>query len=211
MNQKNQHTGLISRLNAWMLHKSSENYNEQVEDRKKSLFADLKGEVLEVGPGTGANLKYYSDEVSLIGLEPSPYMQQYLKEKSRQLGKSVEVITGVAEDIPLGDERVETVVATLVLCTVDEPPRVLQEIKRVLKPGGRFLFIEHVAAPEKSWLRTIQKWVKPAWKCLADGCHPDRETWKIIEDAGFEEVTIEHFRLSLPVVGTQIIGTAVKK
>jgi len=123
----------------------------------------------------------------------------------------MELMTGTAEDIPLADESVDAAVSTLVLCSVDNLSDALTEIKRVLKPDGRFLFIEHVAAPEKSLLRSVQHGIEPLWKRMADGCHPDRETWKAIEDAGFGNVEIEHFRLSLPVVGPHIMGTAVKR
>lgn len=204
------HTGLISRFHAWQLHRGSEWYNRQVDERKKDLFSDLQGQVLEIGPGTGANLEYYSENVTLTGLEPNPYMQNYIKEKDRQLDTNLEIMTGMAEEIPLPDEHADAVVSTLVLCSVDSLKESLAEIKRVLKPGGSFLFIEHVAAPDGTWLRSIQRGVKPVWKCVADGCNPDRATWKAIESAGFGRVEIEHFRLSLPVVAPHIMGKAVK-
>ncbi|HEX6982465.1 MAG TPA: class I SAM-dependent methyltransferase [Balneolaceae bacterium] len=204
------HTGFTSRLNAWLLHKGSERYNEKVNERKRSLLLDVSGRVLEIGPGTGANLEYYPKDISLIGLEPSPFMQHYLKEKAKQFKQEIEIITGTAENIPLSDDSVDAVVSTLVLCSVDNPDDTLSEIKRVLKPGGQFLFMEHVAAPEGTSLRKAQRWVEPLWKHMADGCHPDRETWEAIENAGFDYVEIEHFRLSLPVVGPHIMGRAVK-
>lgn len=211
MNQNTEHTGFISRLNAWLVYKGSDQYNRQVDERKQSLFEGLSGKVLEIGPGTGANLEYYSHEVSLIGLEPNPHMQSYLKERAHKLGKSIEVVTGKAEKIPLDDESVDTVVSTLVLCSTVNLEKPLAEVKRVLKPGGRFLFIEHVAAPAQTFLHSLQRWITPLWIRLVDGCHPDRETWKAIERAGFEEVNIEHFRLSRPVVGPHIVGRAIKR
>lgn len=204
------HTGLISRFNAWLLHKGSDRYNERIDERKRELFSGLSGKVLEIGPGTGANLEYYPNEVSLTGLEPNPHAQHYLKEKAQQAGKSVEIITGIAEDIPAADEVFDAVVSTLVLCSVDSQENSLAEIKRVLKPGGKFLFIEHVAAPNDSFSHRLQKFVKPLWKRVADGCHPDRKTWEAIEDTGFSDVDIEHFRLSLPIVAPHIMGTAIK-
>ncbi len=204
------HAGLTSRLNAWLLHKGSERYNKKVDERKRKLFSALSGRVLEIGPGTGANLEYYPENISLIGLEPNPFMQNYLKERAEELYQKIEIITGTAENIPLTDESVDFVVSTLVLCSVDDIYEALAEIKRVLKPGGRFLFMEHVAAPRKNLLRNTQHLIEPLWKRMADGCHPDRETWKAIESTGFKNVEIEHFRLSLPVVSPHIIGTAVK-
>jgi ubiquinone/menaquinone biosynthesis C-methylase UbiE len=212
MKQNHEHTGFISRLNAWLLYKGSERYNRRVDERKRSLFSGLSGCVLEIGPGTGANLEYYPEEVLLTGLEPNPWMQKHLKEKADQFNRPIEMLTGSAEDIPLEGESMNAVVSTLVLCSVTDLPQTLSEIKRVLKPGGSFLFIEHVAAREGTRLRTMQRWVKPLWRWMADGCHPDRETWKAIESAGFKDVELEHFRLSLPlpVVGPHIMGRAVK-
>jgi ubiquinone/menaquinone biosynthesis C-methylase UbiE len=212
MKQNHEHTGFISRLNAWLLYKGSERYNRRVDERKRSLFSGLSGCVLEIGPGTGANLEYYPEEVLLTGLEPNPWMQKHLKEKADQFNRPIEMLTGSAEDIPLEGESMNAVVSTLVLCSVTDLPQTLSEIKRVLKPGGSFLFIEHVAAREGTRLRTMQRWIKPLWRWIADGCHPDRETWKAIEGAGFKDVELEHFRLSLPlpVVGPHIMGRAVK-
>lgn len=210
MSQNNQHTGFIPRLNAWLLHKSSKRYNRLTEERKRQLFAHLSGSVLEIGPGTGANLEYYPEKVLLTGLEPNPHMQRYLEEKAGKLGRQINIITGAAQEIPLEDESMDAVVSTLVLCSVTDLQQTLHEIKRVLKPGGTFLFMEHVAAPEHTFLRRIQRWIKPLWRLVADGCRPDRETWKAIEDAGFDHITIEHFRLPLPVVGPHIMGRAVK-
>jgi ubiquinone/menaquinone biosynthesis C-methylase UbiE len=210
LNYHDQHTGFISRLNAWLLHQGSDRYNQLTDERKRSLISGLTGRVLEIGPGTGANLEYYPEELLLTGLEPNPHMQQYLREKAGRLGRQIDIITGAAEEIPLEDESMDGVVSTLVLCSVTDVQQALHEIKRVLKPGGTFLFIEHVAAPKHTFLRRIQRWIKPLWRRMADGCKPERETWKAIKKAGFDEVEVEHFRLSLPVVGTHIMGRAMK-
>ncbi|MDR8390481.1 class I SAM-dependent methyltransferase [Aliifodinibius sp. S!AR15-10] len=211
MPQTNPHTGLISRLNAWMLHKGEDRYNQRVEERKRRIFSGLSGSVLEIGPGTGANLEFYPERVLLTGLEPNPHMKRYLKEKADKLGRQIEILTGAAEDIPLENESMDGVVSTLVLCSVSDLQQTLHEIKRVLKPGGTFLFMEHVAAQEHTFLRRIQRWIKPLWRRMAEGCRPDRETWKAIEEAGFNELHLEHFTLSLPVVGPHIMGRATKK
>lgn len=210
-NQNNRHQGLISRMNAWLISKISEDYNRRVDQRKQELFESLSGKVLEIGPGTGANLDYYPEGVALIGLEPSPHMQRYLQNKAEETGRKIKIITGVAEDIPLEDESVDSVVSTLVLCSVSDPQIALSEIKRVLKPGGQFLFLEHVAAHENRFLRIIQHLVKPLWKYIADGCRPDRETGAMIREAGFGELQMKRFKLSLPLVGPHIMGRAVKE
>lgn len=204
------HTGFISRLNAWLLNRGTDRYNERVHERKQRLFSGLSGRVLEIGAGTGANLEYYPSGIELIALEPNPYMQEYLKDQAAKNGRKIEIHTGVAEEIPLSDVSVDSVISTLVLCSVEDLSKSLSEILRVLKPGGTFRFIEHVAAPEKYWLRYIQNVITPCWKYLVDGCHPNRETWKVIENAGFNSVNLEHTRLKLPVVSPHIIGSATK-
>lgn len=204
------HSGFISQFNAWRLNKSRSKGNEQIEEHRKELCSGLSGRILEIGPGTGSNLEHYSNKVSLTGLEPNPHMQKYLNKKARQTGTSIEIITGTSEEIPAADESFDAVVSTLVLCSVESLEKSLSEIKRVLKPGGQFSFIEHVAAPKNTWLRTAQSFIKPLWKWKTDGCHPDRETWKSIENTGFDYVEIEHFRLSLFLVAPHIMGKAFK-
>lgn len=204
------HSGIIPRFNAWRLHKSREQNEEQIEKHRKELYSGLSGNVLEIGPGTGTNMEYYSNQVSLTGVEPNQHMHKYLQEKAQQTGKSIEIITGTAEHIPTSDESFDAVVSTLVLCSVDNLEKSLSEIKRILKPGGQFLFIEHVAAPKKTWLRNIQNAIEPLWKRITDGCHPNRETWKSIEHAGFDKIEIEHFKLSLLIIAPHIMGTAIK-
>lgn len=179
-------------------------------DRKRTLFADLQGTVLEIGPGTGINLRYVPNGIRWIGVEPNPYMHRYIRDKAQELGMEVDVRSNAAEQLGLPDESVDAVVSTLVLCSVSSLEAALAEIRRVLKPGGRFYFIEHVAAPRGTWLRTLQHWIKPVWRVLADGCHPDRETHRALESAGFTDVRYEHVDVSLPVVKPHIIGVARK-
>lgn len=192
------------------MYRAADRYNELTDHYKKKLFSNLSGRVLEIGAGTGANLDYYPKDMDLVILEPSPYMQRYLKEKAESLGRSVEIHTGVAEDLPFSDESFDSVISTLVLCSVDELNQSLSEIKRVLKPGGRFYFIEHVAAHESSWLRTLQNMITPLWKRIADGCHPNRDTADFIRQCEFTDIKIENARLNLPVVSPHIIGSAAK-
>ena len=137
-------------------------------------------------------------------------MQQYLNEKAEKLGRKVEIHTGVAEKIPFPDGSFDSVITTLVLCSVDDIELSLSEIMRVLMPGGHFYFMEHVAAPEDSGLHTLQNLITPLWKRMADGCHPNRNTGDQIRSSGFRDIKIENTRIKLPVVSPHIIGSATK-
>ena len=202
--------GIGKRFHAWMLAHLTGRYERMVADRKRALFTGLQGKVLEIGPGTGPNLRYYPSGIRWIGIEPNRFMYPYLREAAEKTGVAVDLRPGTAEQLPAEEGSVDAVVSTLVLCSVTDPPAVLQEIVRVLRPGGRFLFLEHVAAPPGTRLRRVQTMLRPVWKFIGDGCHPDRETWIAIERAGFDRVDFEHFRLPLGPVATQIAGTAVK-
>jgi len=177
--------------------------------RKRALFADLEGTVVEIGPGTGVNLPYLPRRIRWIGIEPNPHMHRFIHEAAAEQDMEVEIRTATASATGLPDASADAVISTLVLCSVPDLAAALTEIKRILKPSGRFLFIEHVAAPDGSWSRTLQRTVKPVWKCLADGCRPDRATGDAIEQAGFTDVRYRSFTAELPVVAPHIIGTAV--
>ncbi len=202
------HTGVRARVFAFLLRKLNRRYERWMAERKRALLGGLRGTILEIGPGAGVNLGYYSPGMRWIGIEPNPYMQAYLRKEAEKLGLQVDLRTAVGERLDVADRSVDAVVGTLVLCSVSDVARVLKEIRRVLKPGGRFVFIEHVAAPRGTWLRRLQGWLAPFCGFFAEGCHPDRETWTAIEDAGFTDVRIEHFRMPMPVVSPHIAGVA---
>ena len=204
------HAGFGKRVHAWCLAHCAARYERMVAERKRALFAGLRGDILEIGPGAGPNLGYYPKDCRWIGVEPNPFMHRYLREAAARASLRVEIRTLAAEGLPANDQSVDVVVSTLVLCSVREPVTVLREINRVLKPGGRFVFLEHVAAPEGTRLRAVQRFIAPLWKRVADGCHPDRETGPEIERAGFATVHYDSFRLPLGPVSTQIAGFAVK-
>jgi ubiquinone/menaquinone biosynthesis C-methylase UbiE len=177
---------------------------------KRRLFKDLTGTVLEIGPGAGPNFAYYPREIHWIGIEPNLHMHPYLKQQAERFDFAVELHALDGERLAVEDESVDAVVSTLVLCSVPNQQVTLQEIKRVLKPGGRFIFIEHVAASPDTSLRRWQGFLRPAWKFFGDGCNLDRETWQAIEQAGFSNVQLEHFRLPYGLVAPHIAGTAIK-
>ncbi|HVO41410.1 MAG TPA: class I SAM-dependent methyltransferase [Aggregatilineales bacterium] len=198
------------RLFATMIARESDSERHYYDDRKRALLGPLRGDVLEIGPGSGSNLPYFSPDVRWTGIEPNPAMFPYIQREATRLGLAIHLREGQAEQLDAADSSIDAVVGTLVLCSVRDPEHTLQEVLRVLRPGGRFVFIEHVAAPLETGLRRLQGFVRPVWKIASDGCHPDRETWSIIEQAGFDHVQLEHFRLAVPIVGPHIAGFAVK-
>jgi ubiquinone/menaquinone biosynthesis C-methylase UbiE len=205
-----QRAGWYKHLFASMMAVEQETRRDDYDAHKRVLLGDLHGDVLEIGPGTGPNLAYYPRDVRWTGLEPNPAMFRYIEQEAEKLNMTIQLQKGRAEQINAPDASFDVVVSTLVLCSVKDPQQTLREIRRVLKSGGRYVFIEHVAAPRRSVLRRVQQFIKPLWMLLGDGCHPDRETWAAIENAGFSDVQIEHFRQPIPVASPHIAGIAVK-
>ena len=177
------------RFFAGLIYRSEQSVNRLLEKEKRLLFSELKGRILEIGAGTGANMKYYSKEVVLIFLEPNVAMHQYVCTKAEKKEIEMKIITGRAESIPLKDNSVNAVVSTHVLCSVESVKQVLHEVKRVLKPGGTFVFIEHVVA-KKGFLRKAQNLFAPFWSWAMDGCQVNRDIKKSIMLAGFKIVLI---------------------
>ena len=208
----NSRRGIYSRLFAKYYDRFVAGYESFIEPQKRALFAAVEGTVVEIGSGTGANLKYLPTGCRWIGIEPNPFMHRQSLEKARQVGVDAEVHTSSAEGLDLDDSSADFVVATLVLCSVPSVDVVLDEVRRVLRPGGRFLFLEHVAAPEGTAQRWLQRLVFPLWYICGDGCRVNRETGRSIRQAGFSQVDMEDFDLpippGLPWVSAHVIGSA---
>ena len=196
------------RFQAWALSLRSPRYDGFVAARKLALLSPLRGTVVEIGPGAGVNLPFFRTDVRWIGVEPNPYVHAHLDATATRLGRDIEVRAGAAEELPVASRSVDAVVGTLVLCSVRDPAAVLREVRRVLKPGGRFVFMEHVAAPRGTLRRWWQRMLRPFWKALADGCHLDRDAAAAIDAAGFRSVVIDHFDLPFGVIGPHVAGTA---
>jgi ubiquinone/menaquinone biosynthesis C-methylase UbiE len=160
-------------------------------ERRRRLLAGARGAVLEIGGGTGANLAHYRSVDRVTIAEPDPFMRNRIGPKLDEARVPVEVSAAGAEALPYPDGSVDTVVSTLVLCTVPDQEAALDEVRRVLRPGGRLLFIEHVRAAGSAarW----QDRLEPLWRRLLGGCHPNRDTVAAIEEAGFEIETFESF------------------
>ena len=198
------------RLYAWLISRWAAGIDHLIVDRKRALLEPLRGTVVEIGPGTGANLAHYSPDVCWIGIEPNSHMDDYLYEESGRLRREIEVRGGSAEAIPLPDESADAVVATMVLCSVGNQEDALLEILRVLKPGGSFVFIEHVAADKGSRLLHIQNVLNPGWRLFADGCNINRRTGDAIRQTGFSDVHIERFQMPQGFASPHIAGYAKK-
>src|SRR4051794_5882470 len=150
-------------------------------DMRRELLAGAQGRTLEIGAGTGANVDLYPAAVSeLVLAEPAEPMARRLEAKHPQ----ATVVHAPAEALPFEDDSFDTVVSTLVLCTVDSPERALGEIERVLKPGGQLLFLEHILDPSGKW-QAWQRRLTPLQKRFACGCHLDRPTPDTIAARGF--------------------------
>ncbi|KAL0701275.1 hypothetical protein Bca4012_057397 [Brassica carinata] len=198
-------------LFAWSMDTSMEPY-------KMKLFDNLVGKaekVLEIGVGTGPNFKYLSaiPNVSVVGVDPNAKMESYARKSAAEAGLKPEVfsfIHAVAEAIPLEDASVDAVVGTLVLCSVTDVTRTLNEIKRVLRPGGVYLFIEHVAGEDGSFLRLVQNVLDPLQQVVADGCHLTRRTGDYISEARFNRgADINKVSLSrLAYLSSHVYGVA---
>lgn len=181
---------------------------------RSDLLRDLAGQVLEVGAGTGLNIPYYPRALSRLVLsEPDPHMRSRLTRQTRaHHWDQAEVLDASLEELPLPDNAFDAIVGTLVLCSVPRLDCALAEIHRVLKPGGRFVFLEHVAAEDRPRRLKWQHRVEPFWKRLSGNCHLTRRTGEAIRAAGFAIVDIkrESMRKAWPLVRPTIRGTALK-
>ena len=187
---------------------------ECLQQWRADLLRHLAGKVLEVGAGTGLNIPYYPPSLSRLVLsEPDAHMRRKLSQKVRaQHWDQAEVLDASLEKLPLPDDGFDAVVGTLVLCSVPQLDHALAEIYRVLKPGGRFVFLEHVAAEDRPRRLKWQHRVEPFWKRVAGNCHLTRRTGEAILEAGFTIVDIkrESMRKAWPLVRPTIRGVALK-
>jgi ubiquinone/menaquinone biosynthesis C-methylase UbiE len=178
---------------------------------KRRIFAGNGGVVAEIGAGNGPNLRYLPPKTTVHAIEPNRYFHHRLERTAAAHGVHLTLHPVPGEAIDLADASVDAVICTWVLCTVQDQAQVLREVHRILRPGGRFAFIEHVAAPNGS-VRRVQRLVRRPWRWAFEGCHTDRDTAAAIRAAGFASVDISEFRFrsSFVPVRTQIAGTALR-
>ncbi|KAL0538879.1 hypothetical protein IC582_023046 [Cucumis melo] len=204
---------------ASFLANSMKSYEEEIADYKSQMFANLSGKaqkVLEIGIGAGPNLKYYAGDegVQVYGVDPNQKMEKYAREAAQNAGLPPENFVfkqAVGEAIPLPDASVDAVVGTLVLCSVTNVDMTLKEVKRVLRPGGLYIFVEHVAAKEETMLRFMQNVLDPLQQIVFDGCHLTRTTGSNIIGAGFSNVDLNMASFSsLAFINPQVYGIAYR-
>jgi ubiquinone/menaquinone biosynthesis C-methylase UbiE len=176
------------------------------------VLAPAKGRVLEIGAGTGWSFRHYPEGVTeIVALEPDDGMRLRGERRAAESGRSVRFVRGSAEELPFEDESFDWVVSMAVLCTVPDPARALGDVRRVLRPGGALLFVEHVRS-ERPRLAGWQDRLERPWGVVAQGCHPNRDTVAVLEAAGFEVELAERGELPLapPIVRPYVLGTATK-
>jgi ubiquinone/menaquinone biosynthesis C-methylase UbiE len=207
---------LYKRLFAWMYHiflsdrGTPDPDDPALRDVRIPLLAQASGDVLEIGAGDGTNLAFYPPGVRLTLLDSNPHMLAYLHETADRLGiAEYRAAEGFAEDLPFPDGRFDTVVSIHVLCSVADQEKALGEVRRVLRPGGLFLFLEHVSAPPGTATYRVQRLVNPVWRLVGDGCHLTRDTGAAIREAGFKAVEVDEYRAGFPeFVSLHVFGQA---
>jgi ubiquinone/menaquinone biosynthesis C-methylase UbiE len=177
---------------------------------REALISQAEGRVLEIGGGTGANLPFYGEGVDALTItEPESPMAQRLERGIRERRPQAELIRAPAEHLPFEDASFDVAVSTLVLCTVEDQPRALREVRRVLRPEGRLLFIEHVRSDEER-LSRWQDRLNGLQRRIGHGCNCNRPTLETIADTGFSITEVERDTLAKapPIVRPLIVGVA---
>jgi SAM-dependent methyltransferase len=180
-------------------------------ERRRALLARATGPTLEIGAGTGLNLRHYPPEVSeLVLAEPGEHMARRLRSSAAAAGRALDVVDAPAERLPFEDGHFDTVVSTLVLCTVPDPAAAIAEAARVLRPGGRLLFLEHVRSPDARVTHWQDRLWRP-WRFVADGCNCNRDTLATLEASALAVDDVERGQIAkaAPLIRPMIVGSAV--
>ncbi|NUU07825.1 class I SAM-dependent methyltransferase [Leifsonia sp. C5G2] len=204
-----QHAGR-GRFNAAFFRAMGPYLDAELGPRKQRVFAGLGDRVVELGPGVGANLPYLPAGATLVAIEPNRAMHAGLRAAARRHGIRLDLHERTAERTGLPDASADTVISSLVLCSVADPAAALAEVRRILRPGGSFRFAEHVAAPDGTATRATQRVLRRPWAWTFEGCSCERDLEGAIRAAGFAEVEVERYRLRTPFVpfNTHIAGVA---
>lgn len=166
-----------------------------LDDLERELVGRVRGRVLEIGAGEGENFGALHPDVEWTGLEPDARRRAELATRAREWRHAAPPLDAVAEEIPLPDASVDAVVGTYVLCSVGDPARALAEVRRVLVPGGRVVFVDHVVAPPGTLKRAVQAVATPMSRRVCHGCHWNRDTEAALTAAGFTGVDVRRLRV----------------
>jgi SAM-dependent methyltransferase len=194
---------------------ASRSMEREIAEHRTRLLAGLSGRVVEVGAGNGMNFTHYPREITaVVAVEPEPYLRQLAEREAARCAVTVDVIDGVAEQLPLEDAGFDGGVASLVLCSVRNPASALAELFRVIRPGGQLRFYEHVRASSPRHRRFQRAVDATFWPFFAGGCHAHRDTGAAIVDAGFtvdrqDSLRVPDIRLPLPT-SPHILGSATR-
>jgi ubiquinone/menaquinone biosynthesis C-methylase UbiE len=201
-----------ARINALFFHAMDWYMHWTYAPLKTRLFNDLPPVLVELGTGAGANFRYFRPGTTVIAVEPNRHMHAPMARRARRWNIALDVRGHGADTLELDDNSVDAVVASLVLCTVADPDAVVREVQRVLRPGGRFVCIEHVAAPAHTLLGRLQRWVHRPWQWFFEGCHTHRDTAGVLARGGFSSVRVQPFvwRSAFVPVRPQIAAICTK-
>lgn len=199
-------------LNAFLLYALDGFMHMMLGKSKQKLFSDHPDVIVEIGSGTGSNMRYLRTGTKLIAVEPNKSMHKRLRQSAEKYGIDLEIRGLKGEKMDLPDDYCEFVVSTLVLCSVDNPKECIDQVKRVLKPKGRFVFIEHVKGKDSSFISLIQNLLHKPWHWLFEGCHTNRDTAVFLQEANFAILECEAYNLYSPFIPIipQIRGIATK-
>jgi SAM-dependent methyltransferase len=199
------------RFNAWFFQALDGYMHWKYRAIKSRLLQQAPTTVVELGPGSGANLRYLPRGIRLIAIEPNVHMHPVLRRRAAERGIELDLRGLRGEELDISTGSVDFVFSSLVLCSVERPEQVTAEVRRILKPGGRFACVEHVVAPAGSAIYAIQRLIRRPWKWVFEGCELCRDTEATLRSSGFSRVDVQ--ALVLPTIFIpirhQIVATCV--
>ena len=212
MCSKFKNNAILGPINSWIFMVLSGYMDYLFGKAKRELFKNHPKTVVEIGPGAGANMRYFEKGTKLIAIEPNIHMHSNLRKSAQKYGIHLEIRTIVGEAIDLPNNSIDFVVCTLAMCTVADPTKCVEQIKRVLKPSGIFVFIEHVKAKENTILAWVQNLTFKPWHWFFEGCNTKRDTKTLLKSAGFSSLILEEYYCYSPFIPIipQIRGKAIK-
>lgn len=180
-----------SKFEAWLLDSGADDSHAAWGDRKSAVIGAMRGTIVELGPGTGVNMRYYAPGVRVIAIEPNPVMHERLREQAAAHDVDIEIRQLDGASIDVADGSADGVVGTLLLCGVDDAKQVINEAHRILKPGGRYFFVEHVESPAGSRTRQAQGLLRRPHRWMFNGCDITCATAETLRNGPFANVEIE--------------------